>query len=372
MMEGQRIEVLELLRKIQRSSGDQRKIFLALYGILLFVPLALVVVAAGRATLTGAFGGELEACFLRPVAATWGFFSAAFQAGRWGLMAGVVLALWFAAIAAGSFFGLAITRMAAIELTCERRAEVRDALAFARRHFLWAFLTPAGLCLAAILLLGLAALAFSLGRVSELLLAVAAPAALVLSLTAVVLVVGLVAGGVLAWPTIATEWSDAFDAITRVYGYSFSHSHRVLLYRLGAGLVLLGAAVARGIRAGVALLCLYLALVAGFGLDRSKDLVDAVLREPAAGPPFPRTVAAWTLVACVAVLLTLAVARLAVYRIVLQQAVYLLLRLKIDKVPLGTIDGYRPDDSAYDPIAQGFELVEVEEEIPAGGAARKA
>jgi hypothetical protein len=93
--------------------------------------------------------------------------------------------------------------------------------------------------------------------------------------------------------------------------------------------------------------------------------VDAVLQEPAAGPPFPRTVAAWTLVACVAVLLTLAVARLLVYRSVLQQAVYLLLRLRIDRVPLATIDGYRPDDSAYDPIAQGFELVEVEEEIPA-------
>jgi hypothetical protein len=371
-MEGQRVEVLELLRKIQRSAGDQRKIFLALYGILLFVPLALVVVALGRASLSGGLGAELEACFLRPVAATFGFFSAAFEAGRWGLMAATVLGLWFVAVAAGSFFGLAITRMAAIELTCERRAEVREALSFARRHFLWAFVAPAGLLLAAILLLGLAALAFSLGRASETLLAVAAPAALVLCLAAVVLVVGLVAGGVLAWPTIATEWSDAFDAITRVYGYSFSHSHRVLLYRVGAGLVLAGAALARGVRAAFGLLCLYLALMVGFGLERSKELVDAVLKEPAAGSPFPRTVAAWTLVACVAVLLTLAVARLAVYRIVLQQAVYLLLRLRIDRVPLHAIDGYRPDDSAYDPIAQGFELVEVEGEIPTEGTARGA
>lgn len=371
-MEGHRIETLELLRKIQRSAGDQRKIFLALYGILLFVPLCLLVVAAGRSALGGALGAEVEAVFLRPVAATLGFFSAAFEAGRWGLMALVLLAFWVGALAAGSFFGLAITRMAAIELTCERRAEVKEALSFARQHFLWAFLTPAGLLLAAILLLGLAALAFSLGRVSEVLLVVAAPVALVLSLAAVVLVVGLVAGGVLAWPTIATEWSDAFDAITRVYGYSFSHSHRVLLYRVGAGLVLAGATLARGIRAAFALLCLYLAFVVGFGLERSKELVDAVLREPASGSPFPRTVAAWTLVACVAVLLTLAVARLAVYRIVLQQAVYLLLRLRIDRVPLATIDGYRPDDSAYDPIAQGFELVEVEEEIPTEGAARKA
>lgn len=368
-MEERRIEVLELLRRIRKSAGDQRKIFLALYGLLLFVPMALVVVAIGRASLSGDFGAELEAVFLRPVAGTRGFLAAAFGAGRWGLLSGVLLGLWFVAMAAGSFFGLAITRMAAIELTCERRAEVKEALRFAGRHFLWAFLTPSGLLLAVLVLLGLAAAALSLGRISELLLAVAAPVALVLCLTAVLLVAGLVAGGILAWPTIATEWSDAFDAITRVYGYSFSHSHRVFLYRLGAGLVLLGAVLARGLRAAFALLCFYLALVVGFGLDRSKELVDSVLMEPAAGPPFPRTVAAWTLVACVAVLLTLAVARLLVYRIVLQQAVYLLLRLRIDKVPLATIDGYRPDDSAYDPIAQGFELVEVEEEIPAEGTA---
>jgi hypothetical protein len=177
-------------------------------------------------------------------------------------------------------------------------------------------------------------------------------------------VVGLAAGGVLAWPTIATEWSDAFDAITRVYGYSFAHAHRVVLYRLGTAVVLLGALCTRGLRAALTLAGFYLALVVGLGVDRARELVDAVLLEPAAGPPFPRTVAGWTLVACVAVLLTLLVARLAVHRLVLHQAVYLLLRLRIDRVPLGTIDGYRPDDSAYDPVAQGFEVVEVEEEIP--------
>jgi hypothetical protein len=364
-MEERRIEILELLRQIRRSAGDQRKIFLALYAFLIFVPLGLVIVALGRASLTGTFGAELQAVFLRPVAATRGFFAEALGAGRWGLMASILLGLLLLGTAVGSFFGLAITRMAAIELTCQRRAEVKEALDFARRHFLWAFLTPVGLLLAALALLGVAALALSVGRISEPLLVLAAPAAVVLVLTAVVLVVGLVAGGTLARPTIATEWSDAFDAITRVYGYSFSHSHRVLLYRLGAGLVLAGAVLARGIRVAFALLCFYLVLVMGLGLDRTRELVDAVLKEPAAGPPFPRTVAAWTLVACAAALLTLAVARLLVYRIVLQQAVYLLLRLRIDKVPLATIDGYRPDDSAYDPIAQGFELVEVEEEIPA-------
>jgi hypothetical protein len=364
-LEERRVEILELLRLVRRSADDQRKIFLALYGLLLLVPLGLVVVAAGRAALSGDFGAQLEAVFLRPVAATTGFLGAAFGEGRWGLIALVLLALWFVAMTVGAFLGLAITRMAAIELCCDRRAEVRESLGFAWRHFLWALLTPAGLLVAALALLGVAAAVFTLGRLSELLLVVAAPVALFLCLGAVVLVVGLVAGGILAWPTIATEWSDAFDAITRVYGYSFAHSPRVLLYRVGGGLVLVGAVLTRLLRAGLALGAFYLALVVGLGGGRARELVDAVLSEPAAGSPFPRTVAGWTLVAVVAVLLTLAVARLAVYRLVLQQMVYLLLRLKIDRVPLSTIDGYRPDDSAYDPIAQGFELVEVEEEIPA-------
>jgi hypothetical protein len=364
-MEERRVEILELLRLVRRSANDQRKIFLALYGLLLLVPLGLAVVAAGRAWISGEFGAEVEAVFLRPVAATSGFLDDALSGGRWGLLGAALLGLWFVTMLVGSYFGLAITRMAAIELCCDRRAEVKEALRFARQHFLWAFLTPAGLLVAALLLVGLAAAALALGRASELLLAVAAPGALLLCLGAVVLVVGLVAGGFLAWPTIATEWSDAFDAITRVYGYSFAHSYRVLLYRLGAGLVFLGAVVTRSFRALLALAGFYVALVVGFGVDRTKELVDGVLLEPAAGSPFPRTVAGWTLVACVAILLTLAVARLAVYRSVLQQAVYLLLRLRIDRVPLRTIDGYRPDDSAYDPIAQGFELVEVEEEIPA-------
>jgi len=364
-MDERRVEYLELLRQARRSAGDQRKIFLALYGLLLLVPLGLVVVALGRTAVLGGLGDQLQACFLRPVAATAGFVKEAVGLGRWGVLGGAAIGLWVVAMLVGSYFGLAITRMAAVELTCDRRAEVKEALAFARRHWHWAFLTPAGLLFATLLLLALAAGALSLGRVSELLLAVGAPVALILCLAAVILLLGLLAGGILSWPTIATEWSDAFDAITRVYGYSFAHWYRVALYRIGGGFVLLGAACTRGLRAALALAGFYLALVVGFGVDRSKELIDAVLLEPAAGPPFPRTVAGWTLVSCVAILLTLVVARLTVYRIVLQQAIYLLLRLRIDKVPLATIDGYRPDDSAYDPIAQGFELVEVEEEIPA-------
>ena len=69
----------------------------------------------------------------------------------------------------------------------------------------------------------------------------------------------------------------------------------------------------------------------------------------------------------VAVFLTLQLARLVVLRTALYQAMYLLLRRHIDRVPMDSIDGYRPDDSAFDPTAQGFVLSEVEEELRSGG-----
>ena len=81
----------------------------------------------------------------------------------------------------------------------------------------------------------------------------------------------------------------------------------------------------------------------------------------------PQTLAAWALAACVAVFLSLQVARLAVLRSALYQGMYLMLRRRIDRVPMDSIDGYRPDDSSFDPTAQGFLLFEVEEELPTEG-----
>ena len=105
----------------------------------------------------------------------------------------------------------------------------------------------------------------------------------------------------------------------------------------------------------------------GLGNRIAGDLLDAMMLEPPQGLPLPQTLAAWVLSACVAVFLSLQVARLTVLRAALYQGMYLLLRRHIDRVPMDSIDGYRPDDSAFDPTAQGFVLSEVEEELPSGG-----
>jgi hypothetical protein len=354
---------LEILRRCRRSAGDLRKVFLALYGLLLWIPAALLVLALGRASLGGSLGEEAAASFLRPVQAALGFLRDGFAAGAWASMLGVLLGWLVAAMASQSFFGLAITRMAAVELALGRRAEVSEAIRFARRHWHWSFLTPFSLLLGTVLLLVLAALVVSLGRAADWLILLVVPAALVAVLGAVVLILGFVAGGILAAPAIATEWSDAFDAIARVYGYSFTHFYRVVLYRAGAALVWLGAVATRGMRAVLVLGLFYVVLLAGLGRARTHELLDAVLLEQPKALPFPQTVAGWTVLACAAAFLTLVVARLVVFRRVLHQAIYLQLRLRIDQVPFDSIDGYRPDDSCYDPTAQGFELVEVEGEL---------
>jgi hypothetical protein len=361
------IEPLEVLRRVRRCATDQRKTLLALYGFLLVLPLALVVIACGRTAIFGGFGEQLAATFLRPTQAAADLFFGAWQAGRWAVIGAVMLGIWVAAFLVGSFFGMAVTRMVAVELTCDRRSDIKEALAFARQHWYWGFLTPAGLLFGAVLLVGIAAGLFALGQLAHLALVVAAPIALLLVIGAVILVFGLLAGGILAWPTIATEWSDAFDAITRVYGYSFAHAPRVAAYRLGVLLLMTGATILRAFRAAVVLGLLGLALRIGLGVEGAKNLIDSMLLEPPQGLPLPQTLASWTLAVCVAVFLSLQVARLAVLRSALYQAMYLLLRRHIDRVPMNNIDGYRPDDSDFDPTAQGFVLTEVEEGMRSEG-----
>lgn len=357
--------ILDLLRDVRRSASDRRKVFLALYGLFAFAPLALGVVALGRAGLFGGFGDQLDATFRRPVQATTAFFREAALSGRWGLLTATLFGLWLAGALVGSFFGLAVTRMAAVELTCRRRSEAKEALRFAARNWFWALFAPLSLLAGAAALLGAAVLLLRLPALFDPLLVVAGPLALLLCAGAAFLLAGLLAGGFLTSPCIATEWSDSFDAVSRVYGYGFGHAHRLLAYRCGGAFVMLCATLARGARVALVLLLFYAVLVAGLGAERATSLLHGIFLEPPQGLLIPPSAGGWAVLLAVAALLTALLARLLVLRVVLRQATYLLLRLRVDKVPMETIDGYRPDDSAYDPVAQGFELVEVEEEIKA-------
>jgi hypothetical protein len=80
------VEPLELLRRVRRCATDQRKTLLALYGLLLLLPLSLVVVALGRTVLFGGIGEQLAATFLRPVQAAGELLFGAWQTGTWAVV----------------------------------------------------------------------------------------------------------------------------------------------------------------------------------------------------------------------------------------------------------------------------------------------
>ena len=143
-MKGKSVDLFELLRRVRQSAGDQRKIFLAFYGLLLFLVLGLVVLAAGRAALQGSFPDALAASFLRPFLTTVEFFRGAWQEGAWGLMALVGLgyrSLSMPPAAVGPVKAMvrsveidALERYLREQIRSSRRSIRENLLSFARDH----------------------------------------------------------------------------------------------------------------------------------------------------------------------------------------------------------------------------------------------
>ena len=120
-------------------------------------------------------------------------------------------------------FGGAITRIAAVRLGRDERVGLRDALGFARRKWASYFGAPL-LPIGAIAFLGLPLMfAGLLMRLDLGILLVGLLWSLV-GLTGLVMAlfaVGLIFGWPLMWSTISTEGTDAFDAISRSYAYTY-------------------------------------------------------------------------------------------------------------------------------------------------------
>jgi hypothetical protein len=150
----------------------------------------------------------------------------------WGLL--YYFLGWIWTIVVWSFFGAAISRMAAMKFTRDERVELRDAVAFARGK--------QGSCLMAYFLpiLGIAALAVPIA-VLGLLMRVNFGVILggvfwlfvvTFSFMMVLLAIGLIFGWPLMWGAIATENTDAFDAVSRAFAYTFQRPMRFLGYIL--------------------------------------------------------------------------------------------------------------------------------------------
>ncbi len=160
------------------------------------------------------------------------------QRGPTGLACLALCGLW--SLATWAFFGGAITRIAAVELSCEERIGWMAALRYACRKWLSYFSAPLmplllGVALPAIpvVLLGLL-LAWDFG---VLLVAIVWPLALLAGLIMAVVSLGLLFGWPLMFATISTEGTDSFDALSRSYAYVFQRPLHYLLYAVLAALL---------------------------------------------------------------------------------------------------------------------------------------
>lgn len=152
----------------------------------------------------------------------------------------LVCAVAWAALVWG-LFGGAITRIAAVQLTRDQRYSVGRALGFARGRllsYLAAPLLPLVAVAVAVVLAGLLpgllmradAGLFLVGLVWWLLL-------ILVGLTLAILLLGLLVGWPLLWAAISVEGTDAFDAISRAYSYTFQRPLHYLVYTVVAGVL---------------------------------------------------------------------------------------------------------------------------------------
>lgn len=146
--------------------------------------------------------------------------------------------LW--SIGVWAFFAGAITRIATVQLGREERVDLRSAVVYAARQYGWSFVAPFfplfGVLLASIPLI---VLGFIMRADAGMVVAgIAWPFALLGGLAITILLLGLLAGWPLMWPTISSEeHGDAFEAFSRSFSYVFQRPLQYLFYLVLAGLI---------------------------------------------------------------------------------------------------------------------------------------
>jgi hypothetical protein len=140
--------------------------------------------------------------------------------------------LWAAAVWA--IFGGAITRRAALQFGREENLGVRAALGYAAGKWSSYFVAPL-LPLVGLLICASPLLVFGLLMrldIGLLLIGAIWPLALVASFIMALLLLALLFGWPLMWPTISTEGTDSFDALSRSWSYVYHRPLHYLFYAL--------------------------------------------------------------------------------------------------------------------------------------------
>ncbi len=136
-----------------------------------------------------------------------------------------------------ALFGGAVNRIAALHFARDERLSITQSLRFSCSKF-FSFFTAPLIPLAVIVVLGLllavGGLFINIPVVGEILGGLLFVLPLVGGFVIAFLLVGLLAGAPLMYPTIAVEGSDSFDAISRSFSYIFNRPWRAIFYGLVA------------------------------------------------------------------------------------------------------------------------------------------
>ena len=138
-----------------------------------------------------------------------------------------------------SYFGGAISRIAAVEVAKDERIETQKALQFAADKFgafFWApLICGLGFLFFALwnFLGGFAAGALShVGHVGEVILAIGLPLAILSGFLMTLIALGTALGSTLFHPAVGAEGTDSFDAISRGFSYVFSRPWHYAWYQI--------------------------------------------------------------------------------------------------------------------------------------------
>lgn len=205
------------------------------------------VIAACKGKITDGleqYSGEAAANGVRPVPADAprGFIYyvlLAVQGVAWLLSAhfvyGLIFLLW--TLAVWALFGGAIHRIAALQAARDEKISIAQALRFSAGKFLSFFTAP---LIPLVVVLGLGFLVFLGGLLGNLwgfgaiLMGAMFFLSVLLGLVIAFVLLGLMSGFALMYPTIAVEGSDSFDAMSRSFSYVFARPWKAILYGLVA------------------------------------------------------------------------------------------------------------------------------------------
>jgi hypothetical protein len=283
------------------------------------------VAAASPADHVGFFGAWWR--LLRPF-----WLALDLQRGPKELAYLLLAGLW--SLATWAFFGGAITRIAAVELSCEERVGLMPALRYAcgkwRAYFaapLFPVLAIAGLAL--LVFLPSLLLRYEWGL---LVVAITWPIGLLFGLIMTVLVLWAVFGWPLMFPTISTEGTDSFDAVSRSYSYLFQRPLHYLFYALMAAVLgTLGWLLVSNFAAGVIGMSNWAASWA-CGAPRIEEIIGGGNNLDQVGSAGAAVLGFWT--GCVKLL---AVGFLYGFFFTAATAIYLLLRRDVDDTELDEV-----------------------------------